>query len=145
MKSSKAQYKYSIRRLKKSIETTQNNEFLNRLINQGSGNIYQEIKKFRGKRKVVSSRIDQTVGNKQIADHFANKYQDLYSKCELGSTFEELHDTIDGNISDDDVNEILMINEDLIEEALDRMKAGKSDVNFSFSSDCLSNRPKCFY
>ena len=52
MKSSKAQYKYAIRRVKKSAELAQNNAFLSQILDKkSSGNLYSEIKKFRKERK----------------------------------------------------------------------------------------------
>ena len=142
MKSSKAQYKYAIRRVKKSAEFAQNNAFLSQILDKkSSGNLYSEIKKFRKERKTLSSRIDDNVGNKQIANHFANKYQSLYSKCELGPNFEELKNNIEGNLSDHNYDEICAIDEDLATEALGKMKGGKNDVMFSFSSDCIINGP----
>ena len=142
MKSSKAHYKYAIRRTRKSAEHAQNNAFLNRIINAESGDIFQEIKKFRGHQRVLSSRIDEQVGSKQIADHFASKYQKLYSKSQLGTKFDLVNDKVQSNISDEDFKEISKIDQNLIKEALGKMKGGKGDVNFSFSSDCLTNGPK---
>ena len=34
-----------------------------------------------------------------------------------------------------------MVNEELIKEALKKMKSGKGDVQFNYSSDCLINSP----
>ena len=141
MKSSRAQYKYAIRRLKKSTEQVQNNAFLASILQGKSGNIYKEIKKFRGQQRTVSSRIDGEVGSKQIADHFADKYQDLYGKCELGQDFTDLKNTIDKCLDDGDIDEVMSIDENVVKEALKRMKGGKADVSFNFSSDCLINGP----
>ena len=137
MKSSKAQYKYAIRRLKRSEEQVQNNAFISSIIDGKSGSIYSEIKKFRGQQKTLSSRIDEEVGSKHIADHFATKYQDLYGKCELGQDFRELKDTIDASIVEEDMDEVMLVDKALVKEALKRMKGGKGDVAFNPSSDCL--------
>ena len=106
-----------------------------------SGNIYQEIKKFWGQQKTVSSSIDEVVGSKHIADHFADKYKDLYSKCNLGQEFHDLKETIEENVAEEDMSEVMMVNEELIKEALKKMKSGKGDVQFNYSSDCLINSP----
>ena len=65
----------------------------------------------------------------------------MYSKCELGPNFEELKNNIERNLSDHDFDEICAIDEDLVTEALGKMKGGKDDVMFSFSSDCIINGP----
>ena len=123
MKSSKAHYKYAIRRSRKSAEHAQNNAFLDKIINQGSGDIFHEIKKFRGQQRVVSCRIDEKVGSRDIADHFASKYQTLYSNSQLGTQFDKLKENIDSNISDHDFEEIMKIDENLVNEALNKMKS----------------------
>ena len=140
MKSSKAQYKYAIRRLKSSAEQVHNNAFVSSILG-GSSSIYSEVKKFRGMTKTVSSRIDDVVGSEKIANHFAEKYSDLYNKCELGADFENLSRLINNNISNDDMEDIDAINPELIREALKKMKSGKNDVLFEFNSDCMLNAP----
>ena len=93
----------------------------------------------------VSSRIDNVAGSSNIADHFAGKYKDLYSKCEQGQDFQNLSHNIEDNIDEDDIEEVMKIDEDLIREAIKKMKGGKSNVLFDFSSDCLINGPKILH
>ena len=145
MKSSKAQYKYAVRRLKKSAEQIQNSKFLESLLDGKSGNIYKEIKKFRGEQKTVSSRIDDEVGSENIANHFAFKYSDLYSKCNLGKKFDSLKKNIENSLCEQDQAEVFMIDENIVKEAIKKMKGGKADVTFGFSSDCLMNGPDALY
>ena len=114
--------------MKKSTEQVQNNVFLASILQGKSGNIYKEIKKFRGQQRTVSSRIDGEVGSKQIADHFADKYQDLYGKCELGQDFTDLKNTIDKCLDDGDIDEVMSIYENVVKEALKRMKGGKASL-----------------
>ena len=137
----KAQYKYAIRRLNKSAEQVEHNAFVSSILHGESGNIYQEIKKFRGQQKTVSSRIDEVVGSKHIADHFADKYKDLYSKSNLGQEYHDIKDSIDENVAEEEIAEVMLVNEELIREALKKMKRGKGDVIFNYSSDCLMNSP----
>ena len=63
MKKSKCQYKYAVRRLKRANESIQNDKFVSGVIGGGL-NIFTEIKKFRGKVKNCSSRIDEYVGQR---------------------------------------------------------------------------------
>ena len=46
-------------------------------------NLFQEIRKFRVKQNVVSSRIDNEVGSKNISFHFAKTYYALYNKVKI--------------------------------------------------------------
>ena len=58
MKRSKAQYKYAVRRLQRVNDKIQNSKFVSSIL-RGGGNIFNEIKKFRGRSKQCSSRIDE--------------------------------------------------------------------------------------
>jgi hypothetical protein len=110
----KSSSKYTIRRLKKSAEQVQNNAFLDSIIQGKSGSIYKEVKKFRGQQQTVSSRIDEEVGSRQIADHFA--YQDLYGKCQLESEFCDLKNTVEEKIVEEEMIEVVKIDEQLVKE-----------------------------
>ena len=144
MRSSKSQYKYAIRRLKKNTEEIQNNTYINSILS-GSGNIFREIKKFRGTPKVVSSSIDEIIGSKNIANHFADKYCELYNRGTLGVEFEDLKNRINDKLSEDDLQDVDRVTPELVREALNKMKPNKSDVSFPFSSDCLINAPEALH
>ena len=75
------------------------------------------------------------------AHHFANIYGDLYSKVELGDKFENLRNSINDDITEDSLKDVNRVNNDLIKQALAKMKDGKSDVLFDFTSDLLMNGP----
>ena len=80
MRQSKNQFKYAIRRLKNASDHIQNDKFINCLL-QGGQNIYKEIKRFRGTVKGYSSRIDDEVGDTNIANYFAKLYSGLYNRA----------------------------------------------------------------
>ena len=65
MKQAKLQYKYAYRRLKGVKHKLQNDKFINSII-KGGTNIFQEIKKFRGKPSNCSSRIDDNSMRRDI-------------------------------------------------------------------------------
>ena len=56
-------------------------------LKNGGKDIFEEVKRFRGKTKTCSGTIDGEVGAKNIAQHFANKYNALYSKVILDKEF----------------------------------------------------------
>ena len=41
--------------------------------------------------------------------------------------------------------EVMKIDEEVVKEAMKRMKGGKGDVMFNFSSDCLINGPELLH
>ena len=73
MRSSKSQYKYAVRRLKRVNDKIQNEKFVQQIL-RGGVNIFQEIRKFRGSSRPCSSRIDEEVGSQNISEHFAHIY-----------------------------------------------------------------------
>ena len=140
MRHAKNQYKHAARRLKRAADKLQNDKFMESIAHGGC-NIFQEIKKFRGTTRMRSSVIDGEVGSKNISDHFATIYSDLYSKNDNDNKLDELRDSINKDIDNKSLSDANKINETVIKEALRRLKGGKCDVLFDFSSDCISNGP----
>ena len=105
----------------------------------GGVNIFQEIRKFRGQSSTHSSRIDEEVGSLNIANHFAEIYKSLYNDTELGPDFEDMHHKINNGVDEISSFNLNRINEDSIKNALNLMKAKKSDSIFNISSDFYLN------
>ena len=137
---SKRQYKYAVRRLKRCNDTIQNDKFLAG-VTGGKCDIFAEIKKFRGKCSTFSSRIDEEVGSKNIAKHFAGIYSKLYNKVNNGDKLEEISDKINSGINDSSKAQLRRIDENLIRSALKKMKSNKRDAIFDTVSDCYTNGP----
>jgi hypothetical protein len=137
---SKRQYKYAIRRLKRANEKLQNDKFVNGILT-GGANIFNEIKKHRGISKNYSSRIDDQVGAKNIANRFADIYSRLYNQHDNGVEIAELNDSISETIGDWSLPDVDKITVDLVRKALKKMKNGKSDALHDLQSDCLTNGP----
>ena len=140
MKYSKRQYKYAVRRLKRCNDTIQNNKFLAGVLDGGS-DIFAEIRKFRGKSTTFSSRIDDEVGSKNIASHFAGIYSDLYNRVENGAVLDQVSERINSGINTTSKAQLDRIDENLIKSALKKMKSNKRDAVFDTVSDCYSNGP----
>ena len=88
-----------------------------------------------------SSRIDDEVGAKNISDHFAEIYSELYNKVELGDDFEQICSEVNLEVGQHSISQVDRVDEELIKRALKTMKASKADANFDFQSDCLMNGP----
>ena len=140
MKQSKRQYKYAVRRLKRCNDTIQNDKFLAG-VTGSKCDIFAEIKKFRGKCSTFSSRIDDEVGSKNIATHFAGIYSQLYNKVDNGDKLEDISDRINSGINDISKAQLRRIDENLIRSALKKMKSNKRDAIFDTVSDCYINGP----
>ena len=93
MRYSKHQYKYALRRVQRASNSIQNDKFLSKVI-KGDVNIFDEIKKFKGKVKKWSSTIDGEVGANNIARHFADIYKNLYNQADQGQKIINLQENI---------------------------------------------------
>ena len=140
MRQSKNQYKYAVRRLKRANDKIQNDKFVKSII-KGGVNIFDEIKKFRGTSRTCSSRIDEEVGSANIASHFANIYSQLYNRSEHGQELADIQDQVQQGVGDGGQEQADRITEDLVIDALKKMKSGKNDALYNIQSDCIINGP----
>ena len=140
MRHSKNQYKYAVRRLKIAGDKIQNDKFVKSLFDK-KASIFTEIKKFRGTGRSRSSRIDEEVGDSNIANHFATIYSEIYNKVELRDEFENLCNEVDQEVTDESCSLVNKINDKLIQKALKIMQSNKADATFNFQSDCIMNGP----
>ena len=141
MKSSKGQYKYAVRRLQRVNDKIQNDKFVQSIL-KGGVNIFDEIKKYRGSSKQCSSRVDEEIGASNIADHFASIYSKLYNQDEQhGQLFEEMCQEVNAGVSEDSLDIVDRIDEELVTKALKMMKSSKNDALFDIQSDCLTKGP----
>ena len=140
MRQSKAQYKYAFRRIYRARNKIQNDQFVNGLL-EGDINLFDAIKKHRGKVKTCSNTIDGEVGSASIAQNFADIYSKLYNKMEHNEEFLNLQQSLDKRITREDIYEVHRITEDIVKQGLERMKKNKSDAFHDFQSDCLIDGP----
>ena len=140
MNQSKNQYKYAVRRLKRANDKIQNDKFCKSIL-RGGVNMFDEIRKYRGKSRTCSSRIDEEVGSGNIAGHFANIYQQLYNRTEHGELLENVHEHILQGVGQGGLVQAERITEEVIAKALKKMKPGKNYALYDFQSDCLIHGP----
>ena len=138
---SKRQYKHAVRRLKRANNKIQNDKFVESLLS-GGVNIFDEIKKHRGKTKNLSSRVDNEVGDINIANRFADIYSNLYNQHSNGDEFEDIKDTISASIGAWSMVDVDRITDDVVKKALKRMKNGKNDGLYDIQSECFSQGPE---
>ena len=63
----------------------------------------------------------------------------MYNSVPSDDSLKDLSDTINNEISEDDLVIVDMIDSDLIKEAINKMKIGKSDCKYNFGSDAFVN------
>ena len=140
MRHSKSQYKFAVRRLQRAQNRIQNDKFVSSIL-RGGVNIFEEIRKFRKGKSTISSRIDEEVGGDNIANHFAGIYSKLYNKMEEDEKLDNILAGLEAKIGTDSVSQISRVDENLIQNALNRMKANKRDAIFDTISDCYTHGP----
>ena len=140
MRESRNQYKYAVRKLKRAQNKIQNDKFVSSVL-KGGVNIFQEIRKYRGAKAAVSSRIDQEVGAANIANHFASIYSELYNRVDLGEKLDLISQGLENEIGPHSLSQLDRIDEKLMREALSKMKGNKRDAIFDTISDCYINGP----
>ena len=91
--------------------------------------------------RTCSTVVDGEVGSKNISDHFAKIYSDLYGQKNEDTKMNDLWANINTEINIESLCDVNKINEKVVQQALKRLKGGKCDALFKFSSDCLSNGP----
>ena len=136
----KNQYKYAVRRLKRAQDKVQNDKFVSSIM-QGGVNIFQVIRKYRGVSSTFSSRIDSEVGAEDIANHFASIYSNLYNKTVVGDRLQGMAMALEDSIGSYSKYQINRVTDDLIREALKKMKSKKSDALFDTMSDFYIHGP----
>ena len=107
----------------------------------GGVNIFSEIKKFRGNIKNFSSRIDDQIGSKNIANKFAEIYSQLYNQHEPHDDLALLEMEIRESVGPHSISDVDKITVDIVKRALKQMKKGKNDSLFDLQSDCFASGP----
>ena len=105
MRETKHQYKYALRRVQRGCNSIQKDKFVSAIL-KGGTNIFDEIKRFRGRSNKCSSTIDGDVGASNIANHFAEIYEKLYNQFDQGDTITKLMDMLNEKITNTDMYEV---------------------------------------
>ena len=132
------QYKYAVRRLKRTSNNIQQQKFIDELITGGK-DIFSEIRKFRGTSRNLASSVDGQVGAENVSNHFSEIYEDLYSRHQLGEEFEAVKQGVEEQVDRRLLPHLDKVNHSSVKAALEKLKSSKSDALFDFNSDCLIN------
>ena len=142
MKRSRNIYHFQLKKTRRAEEKIKKNKMLNACLN-GEGDIFEEIKAARKTSKVVASSIDGEKNN--IANHFSNIYSKLYNSANDDDEMNDIIKKVEELTTQDKVRDIEAVTPEVIKQAAQKLKPGKSDPLFTFSSDCIKHGPDRLY
>jgi len=126
MRRTRSAYHYAIRDVRKREREIINERFTDTILNNQSRNFWDEVKKIRSSSKGRSSSVDGLTCSEDVANRFAEKYQDLYTNVpydveDMTALYEELHkSTVEDGF---DNNCTVSFHE--VMSAVHRLKSGK--------------------
>ena len=136
MKRTRNTYHYHYKKCRKAEKLIKRNKLLEVCVG-GGGALFKEVKALRRSPPVVATSIDGVTEN--VPDHFANLYSNLYNSADDTAEFERVHQDIKSAVNISDMEKVQSITPQLIKEATGKLKPGKSDPVYNFSSDCFKN------
>ena len=109
----------------------------------GGSELFKEIKSMRKSNSVVATSMDGVQDN--VKDHFRDKYKALFNSTDDASELLKVESDIEARVLGVSLQDVLKVTPDLVKEASHKLKSGKSDPVFSFSSDCFKNGTESMY
>ena len=106
--------------------------------------LFREIKKQRGAEVIENVTIDGASGDK-IPNKFAGVYRELYNREDDHENLNNILNSVNLNIGQESFAEIEKINSNLVKEALENIKANKSDPIYDFTSDFMKHAPDILF
>ena len=89
-------------------------------------------------RKVKQKVADTIDGVTQdIPNHFGSIYKELYNCVEDGDEIIKISEEIESLINVESFEDVMRVTPEEVKKATEKLKAGKGDPTFSFSSDCI--------
>ena len=147
MRRTRAKYHYAIRRLTKQSDQLSKNENAQSIANNNYKDLWKEISKIRNSKSTTSTCIDNKINDDDITKVFFDKYNILYNSVRyndnslnilLGDNMRDVKQhCID--CSDDDYvySRKHVVTIENVQEAIHKLKSGKSDCVDSMMSDNL--------
>lgn len=142
MKHTRNIYHYNLRKCKKSQDQIKRNKLLNACLN-GNGEIFSEIKKIRQCKPVFPSSIDGV--SNDVPNHFKNIYSKLYNSIDDTDELFAVKTYVDLKITIFSAYDVEKVTPEVVKQAAAKLKDGKSDPIFKFSTDCIKNAPDILF
>ena len=138
MKHTRNQYHYAVRRVKNNATKIEQDNMLVSFLDGKAPDLIKKLKSNRlNSKPKAPSHMDGKVGNANIADHFASKYDELYNLNEsLADTNAFLNSL---KFSSSDMYDVEKVTPGIVYQAINCINANKSDNVFDFKSNAFLN------
>ena len=80
-----------------------------------------------------------------IKDHFRGIYEKLYNSADDSEELRKVQQETETKVTAASLHDVEKVTPDIVKEAAHKLKSGKSDPSFSFSSDCIKNGTEFSY
>ena len=107
------------------------------------GDLFKEIKLLRKAPPLVATSIDGVT--EDVPEHFGNIYSALYNSADDATEMRNVHEHVEAAVNNSHYDSVVKITPELVKQAVSKLKPGKSDPVFSFSSDCFKNATLSLY
>ena len=143
MRRARAKYHNVVKQVKTDQGMLKRNNMAQSLLNSEGRSFWTEVRKMTGKGSSVPNMADGGIGNEDIADVFANKYESLYNSvsydpCDLNILSNTLLERINNDCND---SAQFVIDHNNVNEALRKIKRGKNDGFGILYTDHFINGP----
>ena len=134
MKKTRNVYHMEYKKCRKAEATIKKSKLLDACLN-GNGDIFKEIKAMRKTKPVCADSIDGVTND--IPNHFSNIYSELYNCVDDGDEVANISEEVEKLISDECIVDVKKVTSEVVKKAAAKLKPGKGDPSYTFSSDCL--------
>ena len=139
MKKTRNRYHMENKKCQKAELTIKKSKLLDACLN-GNGDLFREIKAMRKTKPKFADSMDGVTKN--IPGHFKEIYKDLYNCVQDADEVSEISNTIEQKIKQADLKDVDKVTPEEVKKAAMKLKPGKADPTFSFSSDCLRSKSR---
>ena len=136
MKKTRNLYHFQYRKCRNAQEKIKRDKLMSACMGEG-GDIFKEIKALRKSTQSVATSIDGVTAS--IPEHFGAIYSQLYNSADDGEKLRAVHARAEAEVNMTHMEHVAKITPDLLRKAASKLKPGKSDPIYSFSSDCFKN------
>ena len=135
MKRTRNIYHYQFRKCQRAEETIKKNKLIEACINNRSEDLFKEIKSLRSTKQLVATSIDGVKEN--IPNHFKEIYSKLYNSEDDAENMPAVSTEVEAKVDGLSLTDVEKVTPEIIRAAIGKLKPGKSDSVYNFSSDCI--------
>ena len=105
MKISRSNFKRAKKKCVNAAEKIKRDKFTEACLN-GDKDMFEELKKLKGKSDSFSTKVDGKNTPEEIADHFSDVYKELYNRTGTKEPMINLLGEVEVKLSEDDLSEV---------------------------------------